>query len=316
MITVLIPTYNRPKQLQRALASLNNQSYKELKIIISDNSSNNESSKILGKFKDLNIYYIKNKKNIGDKKNFLNTLSHVQTKYFVWLLDDDYFVDNDFFLKASKIIKQKPNIGLIYSGRQLFNQSTQTIYKKTYTHKKYFRSASEWVLKRNKQLVLNFSGVILKYDDFYSEIINVKLVSGWATDDLGYIFAAQYGVQQLSGISVSLSTHVDDYSGKGAKLEDYLISLRINREKIINILDKEQQNNNKFSKNAISRIKKIYSDWSLIAAEGVRILKSERKNKNMLFFKEIKNNFKNFEKFLYYLPKIIIIFILNIIKQK
>jgi glycosyltransferase involved in cell wall biosynthesis len=314
MITVLIPTYNRPKQFERALASLNNQSYKELKIIISDNSSNNESSKIVGKFKDLNIYYTKNKKNIGLKKNFLNTLSHVQTKYFVWLLDDDYFVDNYFFLKASKIIKQKPNIGLIYSGRQLFNQSTQTIYKKTYTHNKYFRSASEWVLKRNTKLVFNFSGVILKSDDFYSEIINTELVAGWADDDLGFIFAAQYGVQQLSGISVSLSTHVDDYNGKDVKLEDYLISLRANREKIINILDKEQQSNNRYSKNAINRIKKNYSDWSLIAAEGMRILKSSRKNKNKYFFQEVRSNFIDFEGIFYYLWKIIIIVIVNMFK--
>jgi GT2 family glycosyltransferase len=64
------------------LKSLNNQSYKELKIIISDNSLNDQSSKVVEKFKDLKIYYIKNKKNIGGKKNFLNTLTYVQTKYF------------------------------------------------------------------------------------------------------------------------------------------------------------------------------------------------------------------------------------------
>jgi len=314
MITVLIPTYNRPNQLKTALESLNNQSYKDLKIIISDNSSNNESSQIVEKFKDLNIYYIKNKKNIGNIQNFLNCLSHVQTKHFVWLMDDDYFVDNDFFLKASNVIKEKPGIGLIYSGRQLFNQSTKKIYKKTYIQKRYFNSASEWVVKRNKQLVFNFSGVILKSDDFYSEIINNKVSAGWAVDDLGFIFAAQYGVQQLSGINISLSIFVADYNGKDIQLEDYLISIRANRAKIINILDQEQQKKNKYSKNAINYIKKVYSDWSLITAEGVRLLKSGRKNKNMLFFKKIKNNFKNFDKFLYYLPKIITIFFLNLFR--
>jgi glycosyltransferase involved in cell wall biosynthesis len=314
MITVLIPTYNRPNQLKIALKSLNNQSYKELKIIISDNSSNNESSQIVEKFKDLNIYYIKNKKNIGNKQNFLNCLSHVQTNHFVWLMDDDYFVDTDFFLKASNVIKEKPNIGLIYSGRQLFNQSTKKIYKKTYTQKRYFNSASEWVIKRNKRLVFNFSGVILKSDDFFSEIINNEVGAGWAVDDLGFIFAAQYGVQELRGINISLSTHVADHNGRDAQLEDYLISIRANREKIINILDQEQQNKNNYSKKAINYIKKTYSDWSLITAEGVKILKSDKKNKNKYFFQQIKSNFIDFEGIFYYLHKMIIVVILNMFK--
>lgn len=314
MITVLTPTFNRPKQLERALESLNNQSYKNLKIIISDNSSNNESSQIVEKFKDLNIYYIKNKKNIGSKKNFLNCLSHVQTNHFVWLMDDDYFVDTDFFLKASNVIKEKPDIGLIYSGRQLFNQSTKKIYKKTYTQKRYFNSASEWVIKRNKRLVFNFSGVILKSDDFFSEIINNEVGAGWAVDDLGFIFAAQYGVQQLRGINISLSTHVADYNGRDAQLEDYLISIRANRAKIINILGQEQQNKNIYSKKAINRIIKAYSDWSLIAAEGMRILKSSKKNKNRLFITKIQKNYKDFNHLIFFLPKIILIFILNMLK--
>lgn len=314
MITVLIPTYNRPKQLERALESLNNQSYKNLKIIISDNSSNNESSQIVEKFSDLNIYYIKNKENIGSKQNFLNCLSHVQTNYFVWLMDDDYFVDNDFFLKAVNVIKEKPNIGLIYSGRQLFNASTQAIYKKVYIHNKYFESASEWVVKRNRQLVFNFSGVILKSDDFYSEIISNAVGAGWAIDDLGFIFAAQHGVQQLSGINISLSTHVADHNEKDSQLEDYLISIRANRAKIINVLDQEQQNKNNYSKNAINHIKKTYSDWSLIAAEGVKILKSSKKNKNRLFITKIQKNYIGFNYLIFFLPKIILIFILNMFK--
>ena len=314
MITVLIPTYNRPKQLERALKSLNNQSYKELKIIISDNSLNDQSSKVVEKFKDLKIYYIKNKKNIGVKKNLLNIISYVQTKYFAWLMDDDYFVDDDFFLKVSKIINKNQNIGLIYSGRQLFNYSSKVIYKKMYTQNRYFKSASEWIFKRDKKLVFNFSGIIMRSHNFYTEIIKSEPGAGWALDDLGFVFAAKQGVQQLSGISITLSTHVDDHSAKDAKLEDYLISIRANRLKMINILNQELHNQNKYSKNAINKIKKIYSDWSLITAEGVRILKSSKKNKNKYFFQKIKSNFIDFEGIFYYLCKIIIIVIVNMFK--
>ena len=100
MISVLIPTYNRPDQLKKNLLSLKDQSLKNFKIIISDNSENDISRNIVKEFKNLNIKYIKNYKNIGPKKNFLNLLSKVKTNFFCYLLDDDYLCDKNYLLEV------------------------------------------------------------------------------------------------------------------------------------------------------------------------------------------------------------------------
>jgi hypothetical protein len=153
------------------------------------------------------------------------------------------------------------------------------------------------------------------YDKYHKDILETiqKSEYGWGIDDLGFIFSAMNGVQQLSGISITLCTHID-YEGKASNPIDFLPSLRRNRVLMINILKNDQIKKNKFSSNAIRKIEKIYSDWSLISAEGFRIFKSKQKNKNQLFFKIIKKNFLNFKNFIFYLPKISVIIILNAFK--
>ena len=57
-ISVLIPTYNRANTLDRALDSLNAQTYKKKFIcIISDNNSSDETEEIVNKWKNTNTSF-------------------------------------------------------------------------------------------------------------------------------------------------------------------------------------------------------------------------------------------------------------------
>ena len=70
-ITIGIPTYKRNDHIYNALKSLSKQSYKNIKIIISNNSQDindiDELKLIYHKFKHkfINIEFINQKKNIG-----------------------------------------------------------------------------------------------------------------------------------------------------------------------------------------------------------------------------------------------------------
>jgi glycosyltransferase involved in cell wall biosynthesis len=92
LVSVGIPTFNRPEGLRRTLELISNQSFKELEIIISDNcSSNPEVEKIANLFvkADSRIKYIRQKENIGISNNFLFVLSSASCPYFMWAADDD-----------------------------------------------------------------------------------------------------------------------------------------------------------------------------------------------------------------------------------
>jgi glycosyltransferase involved in cell wall biosynthesis len=92
LVSVGVPTYNRPEQLEIALRSLNAQTYPKLEIIISDNASSNpQVAKVIGEFarKNNRIRYFIQSSNQGAISNFLFVLEQAQGEYFMWAADDD-----------------------------------------------------------------------------------------------------------------------------------------------------------------------------------------------------------------------------------
>jgi len=96
LVSIGIPTYNRPQGLHRALESIIKQTYQNLEIIVSDNCSAEtgtatETEMIVQEFMatDERIQYFRQEKNIGlfYNKKFLFEVS--RGEYFTWLCDDD-----------------------------------------------------------------------------------------------------------------------------------------------------------------------------------------------------------------------------------
>lgn len=91
LVTVGIPTYNRPEGLRRTLECITGQTYRNLEIIISDNCSPNPDAEIVGrKFvaKDPRVQYFRQKENTGGY-NFQFLIEKATGEYFMWAADDD-----------------------------------------------------------------------------------------------------------------------------------------------------------------------------------------------------------------------------------
>lgn len=102
-ITVIIPTFNRPKKLENAINSVLVQTYKNFKILILDNSTNNETE-LLIRNKYSNIFYHKHESNIGGVKNFEFGLKLVNSDFFCFLSDDDIYLPNFFQLAINSFV--------------------------------------------------------------------------------------------------------------------------------------------------------------------------------------------------------------------
>ncbi len=93
LVSIGVPTFNRPEQLRHCLDGLVKQTYPNLEIIISDNCSTlPEVALVAVEFcsRDNRITYFKQKSNIGAIKNFQYVLSRADGEYFMWAADDDY----------------------------------------------------------------------------------------------------------------------------------------------------------------------------------------------------------------------------------
>lgn len=92
LVSVGIPTYNRPDGLKRTLDCITQQTYKNIEIIVSDNCSMDPNVEIVVKefqAKDNRICYFRQSENRGAGSNFLFVLKQSIGKYFMWAADDD-----------------------------------------------------------------------------------------------------------------------------------------------------------------------------------------------------------------------------------
>jgi glycosyltransferase involved in cell wall biosynthesis len=92
LVSVGIPTYNRPEGLRRTLECITSQTYANLEIIVSDNCSPDPKVKqIAHEFQEENscVRFYRQEENKGVLFNFEFVLKQSQGKYFMWAADDD-----------------------------------------------------------------------------------------------------------------------------------------------------------------------------------------------------------------------------------
>lgn len=92
-VLIGITTYNRPEYLQIALRSAMGQTYRNIEIVITDDSTNDETARIITEYLEMDkrIKYFKHE-NFTAMDNFVWFIRYIKestVEYFNWLMDDD-----------------------------------------------------------------------------------------------------------------------------------------------------------------------------------------------------------------------------------
>ena len=111
MVSIVIPYYNRPKKLQRALNSIMNQSYKDFEIIIIDDASDKPFEVSLSK----NLNYIRCNENKGPGAARNIGLNIAQGEYVIFLDSDDYWHES-FLDKVIKALERDSSVIMGYAN--------------------------------------------------------------------------------------------------------------------------------------------------------------------------------------------------------
>ena len=162
LLSVCIPTFNRPLSLANCLNSLYHQkniNKKDFEVCISDNCSKYNITKVIRPFKKrLNIKFQKNKKNIGFAMNLLKVSLMAKGK-FIWFLGDDDLVVNNSISYIIKLIKKNSKIDFYFINSFCLNKSHLENYPKPFNIKflpKNMKTLSP--LRKNRET--NFFGLI------------------------------------------------------------------------------------------------------------------------------------------------------------
>lgn len=92
--SIVIPTYNRAKDLRVALAIIVKQTFRDFEVIVSDNCSTDETKSITVSFRDKRIIYRCNRINIGWIGNLREAINAAHGIYIILQGDDDKLINS------------------------------------------------------------------------------------------------------------------------------------------------------------------------------------------------------------------------------
>ncbi|WP_084154064.1 DUF5672 family protein [Citrifermentans bremense] len=120
LVSVGLPTYNRPDSLNLALGIITSQTYRNIEIIVSDNASPDPRVReVVEQYAstDSRITYYRQKENCGVLANADFVLSKAQGEFFTWFSDDDWRAPEFIELLVDKL-QGNPNINLAFCDYQ------------------------------------------------------------------------------------------------------------------------------------------------------------------------------------------------------
>lgn len=132
-ISVVTPSYNQGKFLERTILSVINQKYPNLEYIIIDGGSTDNSPKIINKYKK-HLSYWQIKKDRGQSDAINIGFKHATGDIFCWLNSDDIFLPHSLNLVGNFFLKY-PRLDWLTSQSVIINESDQIIQTGIHTGK-------------------------------------------------------------------------------------------------------------------------------------------------------------------------------------
>ena len=131
LLTILIPTYNYPNGVNRILSHFSFSTNYNLEIIICDDSTNDNVSKIVQIYSDIygdKLKYFKNNQQLGAINNW-NHLLELSTGHYTLLLHHDEYPEKTSFVSDLLSILQTNNYDILILGCLIKNNKSKNYYK-------------------------------------------------------------------------------------------------------------------------------------------------------------------------------------------
>ena len=126
-INIAIPTYNRADMLRLSLESALSQDYENFRITILDNASTDDTQALVNSYADKRITYIRNKKNIGQFRNWNRALDINECPYIMVLQDDD-LIRPSFVRKSVATLERHPQAAFSFVEISEIDESGNIIH--------------------------------------------------------------------------------------------------------------------------------------------------------------------------------------------
>lgn len=113
-VSVIMPTYNRTREIRESILSVLNQTFKDLELIVVNDGGTDEVKNIIDSFNSSSIKYYKIKTNKGLSGALNEGLNRANGRYIAYLDDDDIYYPNHIETLVD-LIEKNPDFDCVYS---------------------------------------------------------------------------------------------------------------------------------------------------------------------------------------------------------
>lgn len=122
LVSIIIPTYNRPEYLKQAIASAVKQTYENIEILVCDNCSLESPEKIVESFADSRIRFWRQPQNLGMLGNQMYGFKMATGKYVASLHDDDMWTE-EFLAKLVPQLEANSDLILAFCDQYIIDSN-------------------------------------------------------------------------------------------------------------------------------------------------------------------------------------------------
>ncbi len=124
-VSIIIPTYNREKLVQKAIKSVLDQTYKDFELIVVDDASTDLTQSVVEQFADSRIRYLRHEKNAGVCAARNTGLAAAQGFYVAFLDSDDEWLPDKLKKQVGLFQAGSDDVGVIYTWLKIIDEQGQ-----------------------------------------------------------------------------------------------------------------------------------------------------------------------------------------------
>ena len=128
MVSIIVPTYNREKTIERAVQSILRQTYGYYEIIIVDDGSTDNTEEIIKGIEDDRIRYIRYKDNQGVSHARNVGIQAAQYDYIAFLDSDDEWLPDKLEHQMYKMMESSDDVGLVFCRMSVCHRERKERY--------------------------------------------------------------------------------------------------------------------------------------------------------------------------------------------
>lgn len=114
-ISICIPAYNNVSEVERLLASISSQDFKNFEVCLSDDSTNDEIAHLVAHRYPF-VRYVHNTKPLGHIFNWNAAIRMATGEYIKIMFSDDWFTDKKSLERFVGLLDDHPEVSLAFSG--------------------------------------------------------------------------------------------------------------------------------------------------------------------------------------------------------